>query len=139
MAPNKGVKSTTSSDYRLITKAFEESKIAHKLPTIIPVSTIIAFIKAFIHWQHRSGFTVTIFCLTGNPSAHHHHLPISRPSALPTNSTTDGLNSHDKLYSTTDHWGGLVTHDKLATGMAVMMLTHNIFLSFSCSALPSRC
>ena len=49
------------------------------------------------------------------------------------------LNSHDKLYSTTDHLGGLVTHNKLATAMAVMTLTPNLFLSFYCSALPSRC
>ena len=38
-----------------------------------PMSTIIAFIKAFTHWQHRSDFTTTILCLTGNTSAHHHH------------------------------------------------------------------
>ena len=66
MTPNKGVKSTTPSGYRLITEAFEESEIDYKLPTIIPVSTVVAFIKAFIHWQHRSGFTATILCLTGN-------------------------------------------------------------------------
>ena len=52
------------------------------------------------------------------------------PSALSRNSTTDRLNSHDKLYSTTDHLGGLVTHNKLATAMAVMTLTPNLFLSF---------
>ena len=62
-----------------------------------------------------------------------------RPSALSRNSTTDGLNSHDKLCSTTDHLGGLVTHDKLVTAMAVMTLKPNPFLSFHCSALPSRC
>ena len=64
---------TPPSDYRLITEAFEESEIDYKLPTIISVSTIIAFIKAFIHWQRRSGFTAPILCLTGNTSAHHHH------------------------------------------------------------------
>ena len=54
-------KSTTPSDYRLITKAFEESEIDYKLPTItFLMSTIIAFIKAFIHWQHRSRFAATI-------------------------------------------------------------------------------
>ena len=94
------------------------------------MSTVVAFIKAFIQWQHRSGFAAPILCLTGNTSAHHHRLPTSRPSALPTNSTTDGLNSHDNVYATIDHLGGLVTHDKLATGMAVMTLTPNLFLFF---------
>ena len=56
-------------------------------------------------------------------------LEFHHPSALSRNSTTDGLNSRDKLYSTTDHLGGLVTHDKLATAMAVMMLTPNFFPS----------
>ena len=40
---------TPPSDYRLITKAFEESEIDYKLPTIIfPMSTIVAFIKALL-------------------------------------------------------------------------------------------
>ena len=64
----------------------------------------------------------------------HHHTTDGEQSTttiLPhRHSTTNGLNNHDKLHSTTDHLGGLVTHDKLATEMAVMMSTPNLFLSF---------
>ena len=95
------------------------------------------------HHSNRPSTTkmvTTPFAINSHTSSNNTDvLESHHPSALSRNSTTDGLNGHDKLYPTTDHLGGLVTHDKLATVMAVMTLTPNLFLSFYCSALPSRC
>ena len=61
-------------------------------------------------WIAGVGWLLLPFAINSHTSSNNTDaLESQHPSAMSRNSTTDRLNSHDKLHSTTDHLGGLVT------------------------------